>query len=93
LVAHLVRLGVLGSTSDHASVVSINLFVALLCACIVLGHLLEENRWVNESITALIIVSTRLHPSKAPALMLISRPGRPERADAGADGARLFLWL
>lgn len=48
--------GVLG-TSDHASVVSINLFVALLCACIVLGHLLEENRWVNESITALIIVS------------------------------------
>nr|CAB3458894.1 unnamed protein product [Digitaria exilis] len=55
LVAHLVRLGVLSSTSDHASVVSINLFVALLCACIVLGHLLEENRWVNESITALII--------------------------------------
>nr|AEN03787.1 Na/H antiporter [Diplachne fusca] len=55
VVAHLVRLGVLSSTSDHASVVSINLFVALLCACIVLGHLLEENRWVNESITALII--------------------------------------
>ncbi|KAH7857832.1 hypothetical protein Vadar_017001 [Vaccinium darrowii] len=43
------------STSDHASVVSINLFVALLCACIVLGHLLEENRWMNESITALLI--------------------------------------
>nr|ADB54780.1 Na+/H+ exchanger [Phyllostachys edulis] len=43
------------SVSDYASVVSINLFVALLCACIVLGHLLEENRWVNESITALII--------------------------------------
>lgn len=58
VVAELVRLGVLSSTSDHASVVSINLFVALLCACIVLGHLLEENRWVNESITALIIVST-----------------------------------
>uniref|UniRef100_K3ZSI4 Cation/H+ exchanger transmembrane domain-containing protein n=1 Tax=Setaria italica TaxID=4555 RepID=K3ZSI4_SETIT len=55
VVAQLVRLGVVGSTSDHASVVSINLFVALLCACIVLGHLLEENRWVNESITALII--------------------------------------
>lgn len=46
------------STSDHASVVSMNLFVALLCACIVLGHLLEENRWVNESITALVIVSS-----------------------------------
>nr|APZ74288.1 sodium-hydrogen antiporter [Rhizophora apiculata] len=42
-------------TSDHSSVVSMNLFVALLCACIVIGHLLEENRWMNESITALII--------------------------------------
>ncbi|EEF45476.1 sodium/hydrogen exchanger 2 [Ricinus communis] len=41
--------------SDHSSVVSINLFVALLCACIVVGHLLEENRWINESITALAI--------------------------------------
>jgi hypothetical protein len=59
LVAHLVRLGVLSSTSDHASVVSINLFVALLCACIVLGHLIEENRWLNESITALVIVSNQ----------------------------------
>ncbi|XP_019229069.1 PREDICTED: sodium/hydrogen exchanger 1-like [Nicotiana attenuata] len=48
------KLGSLG-TSDHGSVVSINLFVALLCACIVIGHLLEENRWINESITALII--------------------------------------
>lgn len=45
------------STSDHASVTSITLFVSLLCACIVLGHLLEESRWMNESITALIIVS------------------------------------
>ncbi|XP_061348468.1 sodium/hydrogen exchanger 1 isoform X2 [Gastrolobium bilobum] len=43
------------STSDYASVVSMNLFVALLCACIVIGHLLEENRWMNESITALLI--------------------------------------
>nr|AFC91768.1 Na+/H+ antiporter [Glycine max] len=43
------------STSDHASVVSMNLFVALLCCgCIVIGHLLEEN-WMNESITALLI--------------------------------------
>ncbi|KAK8564960.1 hypothetical protein V6N12_058536 [Hibiscus sabdariffa] len=48
------------STSDHASVVSLNLFVALLCACIVIGHLLEENRWMNESITALLIVSFSL---------------------------------
>lgn len=43
------------NTSDHASVVSVNLFVALLLACIVIGHLLEENRWMNESITALLI--------------------------------------
>ncbi|KAK7348197.1 hypothetical protein VNO80_22747 [Phaseolus coccineus] len=42
-------------TSDHASVVSMNIFVALLCACIIIGHLLEENRWINESITALLI--------------------------------------
>lgn len=44
-------------TSDYSSVVSITLFVTLLCACIVIGHLLEENRWMNESITALVIVS------------------------------------
>lgn len=48
------KLGTL-STSNHASVVSMNICVALLCACIVIGHLLEESRWMNESITALII--------------------------------------
>ncbi|XP_076943913.1 sodium/hydrogen exchanger 1-like [Bidens hawaiensis] len=52
-------LGKMGSntlgTSEYSSVVSMNLFVALLCACIVIGHLLEENRWMNESITALVI--------------------------------------
>nr|GEX41691.1 sodium/hydrogen exchanger 2-like [Tanacetum cinerariifolium] len=52
-------LGKLGSTSlgtsEYSSIVSMNLFVALLCACIVIGHLLEENRWMNESITALVI--------------------------------------
>ncbi|KAK1695724.1 hypothetical protein QYE76_012421 [Lolium multiflorum] len=40
------RGGVL-STSQHALVVSINLFTALLCAYIVLGHLLEENWLLN----------------------------------------------
>lgn len=35
-------------------VVSITLFVAILCLCLVIGHLLQENRWVNESITALL---------------------------------------
>ncbi|GJR57673.1 sodium/hydrogen exchanger 2-like protein [Tanacetum coccineum] len=41
--------------SEYAAIVNMNLFVALLCACIVIGHLLEESRWMNESITALII--------------------------------------
>lgn len=45
------------NTSDYSSVISMNLFVALLCACIVIGHLLEDHRWANESITALLIVS------------------------------------
>ncbi|XP_060174746.1 sodium/hydrogen exchanger 1-like isoform X1 [Lycium barbarum] len=50
------RLGVrILSDDDQVSVDSINLFVALLCGCIVIGHLLEESRWINESITALVI--------------------------------------
>lgn len=44
------------SVSDYDSIVAINIFVALLCSCIVIGHLLEGNRWVNESITALVMV-------------------------------------
>ncbi|KAJ1697176.1 hypothetical protein LUZ63_005688 [Rhynchospora breviuscula] len=55
LGTYLVRSGILSATSDHASVVSINLFIALLCACIVIGHLLEETRWMNESITSLFL--------------------------------------
>jgi len=43
--------------TDHMHVVSVCTFVFLLCLCIVLGHLLEENRWMNESITALLLVS------------------------------------
>lgn len=35
----------------------IALFILLLCACIVIGHLLEKNRWINESVTAIFIVS------------------------------------
>ncbi|XP_047333991.1 sodium/hydrogen exchanger 2-like [Impatiens glandulifera] len=42
------------TSSDYTSVVSMNIFVALLCACIVIGHLLEES-WMNESTTALFI--------------------------------------
>ncbi|KAK7316812.1 hypothetical protein RJT34_00540 [Clitoria ternatea] len=40
---------------EHAQVVPLSLFVAVLCLCLVIGHLLEENRWVNESIVAIIV--------------------------------------
>lgn len=46
--------------SDHDAIVSINIFIALLCSCIVIGHLLEGNRWVNESTTALLMVCSLL---------------------------------
>ena len=66
----LMKLGMV-STSDHSSVVSMNLFVALLCACIVLGHLLEEHRWMNESITALAIVSFVYFVRGAPMYIIV----------------------
>lgn len=52
----LMNLGGLASTdSEQVSVSSITLFVTLLCICVVLGRLLEENRWINESVNALLI--------------------------------------
>uniref|UniRef100_A0A0E0LB09 Cation/H+ exchanger transmembrane domain-containing protein n=1 Tax=Oryza punctata TaxID=4537 RepID=A0A0E0LB09_ORYPU len=44
-----------GGGSSSGTVVSICVFTAVLCVCLVAGHLLEENKWVNESITALLI--------------------------------------
>ncbi|KAL6592686.1 hypothetical protein ACP70R_049361 [Stipagrostis hirtigluma subsp. patula] len=44
-----------GTGGSSGTVVSICVFTAVLCLCLVAGHLLEENKWVNESITALII--------------------------------------
>ena len=41
---------------DTNTVIALTVFFALLCVCIIIGHLLEENRWANESITALILV-------------------------------------
>lgn len=49
------------SESETEFVHHIALLAALLCACIVIGHLLEESRWMNESITALVIVSYMLY--------------------------------
>lgn len=48
----------LEGNAEHMTVVSICLFVSLLCACIVVGHLLEENQWTNQCETALLLVST-----------------------------------
>ncbi|KAL7602688.1 hypothetical protein Lser_V15G27360 [Lactuca serriola] len=47
--------GLMTSDPETDFVHHIALFAALLCACIVIGHLLEESRWMNESITALAI--------------------------------------
>ena len=47
----------LSDAEDHMVVVSVTLFVTLLCACIVMGHLMEEFHWVSESVTAIILVS------------------------------------
>lgn len=47
----------LGEARDQ--VVPLTVFIAVLCFCLIVGHLLEENRWVNESITALLIVYIR----------------------------------
>ncbi|XP_057541198.1 sodium/hydrogen exchanger 2-like [Amaranthus tricolor] len=43
------------STFDTSTVISITVFVSLLILCIIIGHLLEENRWANESITSLLL--------------------------------------
>ncbi|XP_073223253.1 sodium/hydrogen exchanger 1-like [Cicer arietinum] len=43
------------SSTTTSTIVALCVFFALLCACIVIGHLLEESRWVNESITALLL--------------------------------------
>ncbi|KAM7492751.1 hypothetical protein LguiA_035672 [Lonicera macranthoides] len=43
------------ANAAHHQVVPITVFVAVLCLCLVIGHLLEENRWVNESITAICV--------------------------------------
>ncbi len=46
-----------GSPESVPDVVALALFASLLCVCIVVGHLLEEYRWINESVTAILFVS------------------------------------
>ncbi|KAI3755905.1 hypothetical protein L1987_55714 [Smallanthus sonchifolius] len=42
--------------STHSNVIPNTLFIAVLCLCLVVGHLLEAYRWLNESIAAILIV-------------------------------------
>ncbi|XP_015951078.1 sodium/hydrogen exchanger 1 [Arachis duranensis] len=49
------KLEMFSSSPDSTSVDSITLFVLLLCACVLIGHLLEKSRWMTESVVALII--------------------------------------
>ncbi|CAN0899060.1 Sodium/hydrogen exchanger 2 [Linum grandiflorum] len=58
---------------DGAPIRAITLFVVLLLACILIGHLLEKSRWMNESITALLIgVATGI-------LILVTTEGKSSR--------------
>ena len=41
-----------------STIVALLVFFTLLCACIIIGHLLQENRWLNDSIIALFLVLT-----------------------------------
>ncbi|KAF4350216.1 hypothetical protein G4B88_013270 [Cannabis sativa] len=40
---------------SSSTIIALTIFFALLCVCIIIGHLLEQNRWLNESITALLL--------------------------------------
>ncbi|CAI9088299.1 OLC1v1022598C1 [Oldenlandia corymbosa var. corymbosa] len=46
---------VMNLAEGRGQVVPMTVFVAVLCLCLVIGHLLQENRWVNESITAIFV--------------------------------------
>ncbi|CAN6479191.1 unnamed protein product [Victoria cruziana] len=41
--------------ADRSLVESTSVFVAVLCVCIVVGHLIHGNRWVKDSFAALLI--------------------------------------
>lgn len=43
-------------SGNHMAVVAVSLFVTLLCACIVLGHMMEEFQYISESVTAIFLV-------------------------------------
>ena len=43
---------------EHPQVVLRTEFVAALCLCLIIAHLLEANRWVTESITAILTITS-----------------------------------
>ena len=43
--------------NNGSLVTAISLTVALLLLCMLIGHFFHTNKWVNESITSLILVS------------------------------------
>jgi len=49
----------IGAGGGGTDVVAVSLFVFLLSACMVVGHLMEEVKWLDESVTAVIFVSGR----------------------------------
>ncbi|XP_078446634.1 sodium/hydrogen exchanger 2-like isoform X2 [Wolffia australiana] len=53
--SHLAKVfnGIVGGIS--LEVASVTIFVALLCFCILIGHLIGENRWTNESTVTLLL--------------------------------------
>ncbi|KAF3776154.1 Sodium/hydrogen exchanger 4 [Nymphaea thermarum] len=61
--------------ADRSRVVSISVFVAVLCLCIVIGHLIQESRWVKESFAALLISTVVAKPQ------ILTCSDLPELAD------------
>ncbi|PKA51344.1 Sodium/hydrogen exchanger 4 [Apostasia shenzhenica] len=45
----------LSNALEHMHVVSVSIFTAVLCLCIVAGHLLGNSRWTNESAVAILM--------------------------------------
>ncbi|KAK9218919.1 hypothetical protein WN943_007557 [Citrus x changshan-huyou] len=48
-------LKVSASFLNSSTIIALSVFFTLLCACIIIGHLIEESRWANESIRALLL--------------------------------------
>lgn len=85
-VSAFLKLGMNSSVTDQGSIGSLTLFVALLCTCIVVGHLLEGNRWINGAIIALLIgLSTG-------GIILLSTKGKSSRL-LEFDEKLFFIYL